>query len=178
MTADIRRFQEEDIPFKVKWINDDNNNKYLHYDLPLKEDKTLQWFKSVKYREDRADYTITYNGEPAGLIGLLKIDKENKNAEYYICLGEEKFKGKGIADIATDLLIKKSYKEFGLKEIYLYTEVDNVRAQRLFKKSGFKKKRLLRNDLFFNGKNVDRYEYILDVEKYIHNIGGSEDGTK
>lgn len=178
MTIAIRKFQEEDIPFKVKWINDKNNNKYLHYDLPLREDKTLQWFKSLEGRNDRVDCTITYCEEPAGLIGLLNIDFKTKEAEYYICLGGDKCKGKGIAKVATDLLIKKAHKEFGLNKIYLYTEVGNVRAQKLFEKSGFIKEALLRNELFYNGKHVDRYVYTLNVENYIHNIGGSKIETK
>lgn len=172
MKVSIRKFEECDIPYKVKWINDERNNEYLHYDLPLREDKTLLWFKNLKDRNDRVDFTITYDEEPAGLIGLLNIDFKNKRAEYYICLGGEKFKGKGIAKAATDLLIKKAYEVLGLKKIYLYTEVKNVRAQKFFEKSGFKKERLIRNDLFHNGKNIDRYLYDLKLENYIHNRNG------
>ncbi|WBL14830.1 GNAT family N-acetyltransferase [Sutcliffiella sp. NC1] len=178
MEIAIRKFQEEDIPYKVKWINDDRNNKYLHYDLPLREDKTFRWFKSLEGRNDRIDYTITYAGEPAGLIGLLNIDLSSKGAEYYICLGGDKFKGKGIANVATDLLIRRAFKEFGLNKIYLYTEIDNVPAQKLFEKSGFVKEGLLKNDLFYNGKYVDRYIYNLDVENYIHNVGVTKIGIK
>lgn len=177
MKIAIRKFQEDDIPYKVKWINDESNNKYLHYDLPLREDKTLQWFKSLDGRDDRVDYTITYAGEPAGLIGLLNIEYDKKEAEYYICLGGEKFKGKGIGNIATDLLIKMAHKELSLKKIYLFTEVDNIRAQKLFEKSSFKKEKLIKNDLFYNGKDVDRYLYILDIENYIHNVGELKIGT-
>lgn len=171
MNIAIRKFQKKDIPYKVRWINDESNNKYLHYDLPLREDKTLQWFKTLEGRTDRVDYTITFNEEPAGLIGLLNIDLKDKKAEYYICLGEEKFKGKGIANFATDLLIKTAHQQTGLKLIYLYTEVDNIRAQKLFEKIGFAKKELLKNDLFYNGKHVDRFKYSLSVEHYIHNVG-------
>lgn len=178
MEITIRKFRAEDIPYKVKWINDVRNNKYLHYDLPLREDKTLQWFKSLECREDRADYTITYSGEPAGLIGLLNIDLNSKEAEYYICLGGDNFKGKGIANVATALLIKRAFKVFGLNKIYLYTEVDNIRAQKLFEKSGFVKEGLLESDLFYNGKYVDRYIYTLDVENYVHNVGVSKSGIK
>ncbi|AIF44551.1 GNAT family acetyltransferase [Virgibacillus sp. SK37] len=163
----IRKFEEKDVPYKVRWINDESNNKYLHYDLPLREDKTLQWFKSLEGRSDRVDYTIIYDDEPAGLIGLLDIDYKNKKAEYYICLGGGQFKGKGIAEFATDLLIKESYKELWLNKIYLYTEVENVKAQKLFEKIGFEKEGHLRNDLFYNGRKIDRYIYGLDVENYI-----------
>lgn len=167
MEIAIRKFKEEDIPYKVKWINDNENNKYLHYDLPLREDKTLVWFKSIEERKDRIDYTITYDGEPAGLIGLLNIDYKNKKAEYYICLGGEKFKGKGIANIAFDLFIKESYQSFKLNKIYLYTEVENISAQRLFERIGFVKEGLLKHDLIQNGLKVDRYVYGLFVEEYL-----------
>lgn len=170
MNITIKSFQKEDIPYKIKWINDDKNNQYLHYDLPLREDKTLIWFETLHNRVDRADYTIIYNKQPVGLIGLLNIDEKNKKAEYYICLGEHEFKGKGIASIATGLLIKESKIKFGLQKIYLYTEIDNIRAQRFFEKVGFEKEGLLKNDLIHNGKNIDRYVYGLDIKSYLRNL--------
>jgi RimJ/RimL family protein N-acetyltransferase len=166
MNIAIRRFEEKDIPYKVKWINDEGNNKYLHYDLPLREDKTLTWFRGLKNRPDRVDYTITYNGSPIGLIGLINIDQRNRRAEYYICLGEKKYKGKGIAQIASKILIDKAYRKFKLSRLYLYTETGNIRAQRLFEKIGFKKEGLIKNDLIYNGRKIDRYVYGLSLEKY------------
>src|SRR5690625_4846073 len=137
MSVSIRKFIKEDIPYKVKWINDEENNRYLHYDLPLKEDKTILWFNTLKTRKNRADYTITFNDKPVGLIGVLNIDMEKKDAEYYICLGEKEFKGKGIARIATDLLVREIEYEYSLKSIYLYTEIENISAQKLFERFGF-----------------------------------------
>lgn len=163
----IRLFKEEDIPYKVKWINDEKNNKYLHYDLPLREDKTLQWFKSIQDKEDRADYTITYNNKPVGIIGLVDINFQEKDAEYYICVGEDEYKGKGVAKIATDLLIKEAYTKIGLKKIYLFTELANVRAQKFFEKYGFRKVKLLKNHLFYNDRYIDRYLYMLNIESHL-----------
>jgi diamine N-acetyltransferase len=170
MQISIRKFQEEDVPYKVKWINDMKNNKYLHYNLPLREDKTLIWFKNLEGRTDRVDFTITFNGEPAGLIGLLNIDKKNKKAEYYVCLGGDQYRGKGIARIATDQLIKVGYRELNLNKIYLYTEVDNISAQKLFENIGFEKEGLLKSDLIHNGKKIDRFIYGLNVESYLSNF--------
>jgi len=168
MCIAIRKFNEKDIPFKVKWINDENNNKYLHYDLPLREDKTLIWYRNNKDRKDREDFTITYNNEPAGLIGLLNIDSRNKKAEYYICIGEEKYKRKGIAYSASKLLISYAYNELYLNKIYLYTEICNSQAQRLFEKLGFQKEGLLKEDLIYNGRKVDRYIYGLILADYMN----------
>lgn len=162
MNIKIRRFEEKDIPYKVKWINDEKNNKYLHYDLPLTEDKTVAWFRNNKDRTDRMDFTITYNEEPVGLIGLLNIDHKNRKAEYYICIGSEEYKGKGIAYTASRLLIDTVCKEqLNLNKLYLYTETGNIPAQKLFEKLGFVKEGLLRCDLIYNGKKIDRYVYGL-----------------
>ena len=166
MNIAIRRFEEKDIPYKVKWINDEENNKYLHYDLPLREDKTLAWFRGLKNRTDRVDYTIICDGFPVGLIGLINIDRKKKEAEYYICLGEKDYKGKGIAQIASKILIDEAYREFKLNRLYLYTETGNIRAQRLFEKIGFEKEGLIKNDLIYNGRKIDRYIYGLRLEKY------------
>ena len=35
MNVTIRKFEEKDIANKIKWINDERNNRFLHYDLPL-----------------------------------------------------------------------------------------------------------------------------------------------
>lgn len=168
MSIHLRKFNETDIPYKVKWINDPENNRYLHYDLPLREDKTFEWYKKNKDRSDRADYTIIYNNERAGLIGLLNIDDRNRKAEYYICLGGKKYKGKGIAYKATIELIKLAHTKFNLQKIYLFTEKDNIAAQKLFEKVGFEKEGLLKNDLIYNGRKIDRYIYGLDVNAFIN----------
>ncbi|MGM0609242.1 MAG: GNAT family N-acetyltransferase [Candidatus Muiribacteriota bacterium] len=170
MEIKIRKFEKEDIPFKIKWINDNENNQFLHYDLPLQQDKTLLWFDSIKNRPDRADYTILCNDNPAGLIGLLNIDNKNRKSEYYIVLGGIEFKGKGVATIASDLLIRESVYTFNLNKIYLYTEVDNKSAQNLFERIGFIKEGLLREDLIQNGKKIDRFVYGLLVEDYLEDI--------
>ena len=36
----IRKFKYEDIEAKVRIINDEKNNRFLHYDLPLEYNKT------------------------------------------------------------------------------------------------------------------------------------------
>ena len=168
MEIKIRRFQKEDIPYKVRWINDSKNNKYLHYDLPLREDKTLLWYNSIKDRNDRADYTITLNDEPVGIIGLINIDSKNRKAEYYITLGGVEYRGKGIATIASKLLINEAFNTYNLNKIYLYTEVENISAQKLFERIGFAKEGLLREDLIYNGRKVDRFVYGLLADEY-HN---------
>ena len=160
----IRLFQESDISCKLRWINDCGTNRFLHYDLPLDEDKTRVWFHKNKDRTDRYDAIIEYDGIPVGIIGLLSI--VDGRAEYYITLGESQYKGKGIARDASVLLLKYAFDELKLREVYLYTEVDNIPAQKLFEKCGFVKYRLDKNSAVNRGQFVDRYYYVITASEF------------
>ena len=166
MQISIRRFTEHDIADKVRWINDPRNNRYLHYDLPLEEEKTLRWFQASRDRTDRYDAVIELDGEPVGVIGLLGIDRKNGKAEYYITLGEEKAAGRGVAAAASRQLLSYAFEQLGLNRIYLYTERENLRAQRLFERVGFRREGLLRQDLFSRGRYVDRYAYAITRDQF------------
>lgn len=155
----IRKFEEKDIEKKIKWINDSNNNQYLHYDLPLEYQKTLNWYNNIKDSQTRYDAVILCNEIEVGIIGLLNVDLKNRKAEYYITLGEREYAGKGIATIASKLLLEYAFKELGLNKIYLFTEVDNIRAQKLFERIGFVREGRVNQDLIINNKKIDRYIY-------------------
>lgn len=157
----IRKFKKEDIDNKIRWINDSENNEFLHYDLPLEYEKTLKWFMNNKDRMDRFDAVIEYNAMPVGIIGLLNIDYKNKKAEFYITVGEKDYKGKGIAYKASMELLKYAFNDLGLNKIYLYTETENKIAQKLFEKLGFTREGLLKYDVIIKDKKKDRYIYAI-----------------
>lgn len=163
----IRRFEEKDIPNKVKWINDNRNNQFLHYDIPLSLEKTHWWYLKNQTLTNRYDAVIEYNGIPVGVIGLVNI-YEGK-AEYYVTLGEAEYKGRGIAKKASDILLKYAFNELELDEVYLYTEIDNVVAQHLFEKCGFHNQGIEYASAFNRGKEVDRYHYVITAEEYMTN---------
>lgn len=162
----IRKFEKNDIENKVKWINDKSNNEFLHYDLPLEYDKTLKWYNANKDRKDRYDAVIEYDKVPVGIIGLLNIDFKNLKAEYYITMGENQYKGKGIAYGASKKVIEYGFYELNLNKIYLYTEVENIVGQKLFNKLGFYKEGLIKEDLIINGIKKDRYIYGIFKEQW------------
>lgn len=166
MNVTIKKFEREDIPKKVEWINNPANNQFLHYDIPINIGKTEKWFNNNIGRTDRYDALIVADGVPCGTIGLLNIDKKNGKAEYYIAMGETSLKGKGVATEASKLILDYGYKKLGLNRIYLFTETENIPAQRLFEKVGFIKEGCIREDIISHGKYVDRYVYGLCRSEY------------
>lgn len=159
MQITIRKFTKNDIPKKVEWINNPQNNRYLHYDLPLEISKTERWYDTNAGRTDRYDAVIEADGVPVGLIGLLVIDYKNKKAEYYISMGETDYKGKGIAKEASRLILNYGFNELNLNRIFLYTETENLAAQRLFESIGFVKEGCLKEDVVSHGIFSDRFMY-------------------
>lgn len=168
MKVSIRKFEKKDILNKVKWINDPENNTFLHYDLPLEIEKTEAWLEKNKERTDRYDAVIEADGVPVGLIGLLSIDNKNKKAEYYVTLGERDYLGKGIAARAYLLLLEYAFTELALNRVYLYTETENVSAVRSYERIGFKREGVIKEDLFTRGRYVDRYVYGITKRDFFH----------
>lgn len=161
MKVELRAFEERDIERKIKWINDPGNNQYLHYDLPLEYQKTLAWFRKNQGNPARLDLVIECDSVPVGVIGLLNIDRKNNSAEYYITLGEAAYQGRGIAFQASQMLLAKAFGELGLHRVCLYTETENIRAQRLFERVGFQREGQLRDELRRGDHYVSRYLYAM-----------------
>lgn len=158
----VRPFGEEDIENKVTWINDTNNNRYLHYDIPLTVEKTTEWFR--KKVNNRLDCTIVYDDIPVGLIGLIGIDKINQKAEFYISMGRHDFKRKGIATIATQLILKYAFEELGLNKVFLNVDEENEAACCLYEKIGFAQEGRFIQDMMHRGKLINRVRYAIFKE--------------
>ena len=159
MEIRIRKFERTDIPKKVEWINNPENNQFLHYDIPISVEGTERWYDSHLGEDTRYDAVIEADSIPVGTIGLLSIDRKNSKAEYYIAMGEPVYKGKGVAKEASMLILKYGFEVLGLNRIYLFTEIENLAAQKLFEKVGFVKEGIIRQDIVSHGKYVDRIAY-------------------
>lgn len=163
----IRDFKESDIDYKVMWINNPDNNKYLHYDLPLESEKTRSWFKA-RNTKNRADCVIEYDFIPVGLIGLLNIDYENEKAEFYISMGDTAYKRRGIASYATKMILQYAFEEMKLNKVYLNVDKDNVAARKLYEKTGFQCEGHFVKDMRHRGVFIDRMRYAVLKENFLN----------
>lgn len=134
--VELKKFAFDDIPYKVSWINDSANNKYLHYDLPLTVEKTQIWYEKIKDRTDRWDATVFYNGKPVGLFGLLNIDYKNKQAEDYSLIGDISVKGKGIGSKAGILNLAHAFYDLNMNKVWGTIEVGNEASLKRWRRMG------------------------------------------
>ena len=160
----VREFCLGDIDNKVKWINNPQNNQYLHYDIPICRAKTIDWFKNKS--ENRLDCVIEYYNVPVGLVGLIGLDEKNKKAEFYISMGEHKFKRKGIAYLATKLILRYAFDEIDIRKVYLNVDEENLPACKLYEKVGFKCEGRFIKECFHRGKFINRLRYAIFAENF------------
>lgn len=155
----------EHIPEKVKWYNDEEIRKYLHYEEKFTIDKTKKWLENIKKDKTRYENIIKFLDDgkyvDIGVIGLFNIDMKNKKAGFYITIGEKKYQGKGLAKKTTLKFLKEVFKKFNLEKIFLYTDFENEKAIRLYEKCGFKLEGKLKKELFYNNRFIDRYYYAI-----------------
>lgn len=168
MNVTIRKFESKDIPYKVRWINNPKNNKYLHYQLPLEVKKTENWFDKNKDNPNRYDAVIEVDNIPVGIIGLLNIS--DFKSEYYITIGEPTFRGNNIAQKASELLFEYSFNQLNLELIYLFTEFENVPMQKLAQKLGMFKEATLIDYLIRDRQYRNCYYYTISKEDYFNKI--------
>ena len=54
----LKLFEEEDIPNRVKWINDPEIQFTLNYDMPTSISKTKRWFANMVMDPTRREFSV------------------------------------------------------------------------------------------------------------------------
>jgi RimJ/RimL family protein N-acetyltransferase len=85
-------------------------------------------------------------------MGLSNISKHNKNADLFIAIGEDNYRGKGIGKIAIEWIIDHGFNKLKLHKINLGVIKDNVPAVKLYQSLGFVIEGEMKNEVFYNGR--------------------------
>ena len=92
----------------------------------------------------------------------------------YITVGESEYKGKGIAGIAIESLLRLAFFALGLNRVFLLTETENIAAIRAYEKCGFMREGCLRNELRrSDGSYVSRYLYAILKDEFEQQNGAT-----
>jgi ribosomal-protein-serine acetyltransferase len=113
--------------------------KWLPFvDMTRTEKDTLSFVKSIVEDVERRQevFTVWYNGEFCGLMGLKDIDYLNRKIEigYWLI---EKMTGKGIMIRSVERIIRFIYEELEMNRIQIRCGVGNSASSTIPKKLGF-----------------------------------------
>lgn len=150
----IRPHSKKDIPLRVKWLNNPLVSIFIG-DEPNKKTtfkKETVWFDSYKKNKHKKFFTIYSDNTPIGFMGLSSINATNKNADLFIAIGEDEYRGKGFGKLGLKWLINYAFKTLELNKINLGVLDDNISAIKLYEKVGFKVEGEMKEEVFSNAK--------------------------
>ena len=150
----IRKHLQKDIPYRVKWLNNPHVNKFIGDELGQKTNlqKEKKWFTNYKKAKNKKFFTICDDSKPIGFLGLSNISNPNKNADLFIAIGEDDYRGKGIGKISMKWIIDYGFTKLKLHKINLGVTKDNISAVKLYQSLGFVIEGEMRDEVFYEGK--------------------------
>ena len=126
-------------------------------------------------RDDRETRAFTCGiwslGRLVGVIGHNRIDWANRIGfpAYWIAPDSA---GQGIMTQCCRVLIEHAFKELQLKQLVVAVATDNLRAQKIPLRLGFKQVSLLKKAEWLYDRHVDHFIYSLAAPKGGHRSGG------
>ena len=150
----IKPHKISDTPYRVIWLNNPNVSKFIgdNSDKTTTLKKEKLWFNKYSKDKNKKFFTIYDNKIPIGFLGLSHIDKTNRNADAFIAIGDDKYRGKGFGKIAMKYLIDYGFIKLGLHKINLKVFEKNIPAVNLYKKLGFVVEGIMKDEAFFSGE--------------------------
>lgn len=114
-------------------------------------------------RQLRLIVTLSNSGKAIGIVDLFNFEPQHLRAEIGIVL-LDRYKEKGLAAKAVNLLCGYAGKALCLHSLSAWVAEDNIRSRRLFERTGFQERGLLKDWLSTSGgfRNVIVYQRILN----------------
>lgn len=154
----LREIKATDAPLMLEWMHDPTIQKAFKRNMMAMTLTDVQNFcESAKLPEKLVDgqsvhfAIVDENDEYLGTISLKDIDQRNKEAEYAIST-RRKAHGKGIGTVATGLVLKKAFYDYGLHRVFLNVLAENKTAIHLYERCGFTYEGEFRDHLSIEGK--------------------------
>lgn len=138
ITNTIIKLEEFDTTYlekSFKWLNDPIIINAINAS-PVSAEAQATWYNNLHSRKDYKIWGVNCNGTPIGACGLKHIEISYQ-AEYWGYIGEKVFWGQGIGYNIINELSSIAVDKYNLKSLYLHVNNDNIRALRLYEKSGF-----------------------------------------
>ena len=82
--------------------------------------------------------TLAASGEPVGTVDFFNFNPLNNRAEMGLYITPE-HRGEGLGRAALDALCSYARDHIGLRQLYIYVAIDNVRCLSLFDQYGFRR---------------------------------------
>lgn len=92
MSVTLRKIEESDLGNIMRWRMDEDITRYMNTNPKLTMEGQLKWLAGIRENKDVAYWIIEVNGEPAGVINLTGLLKEDGNLGWAYYVGEKRLR--------------------------------------------------------------------------------------
>jgi len=158
-----------DAPILEKYINDKLVSQWmLNVPYPYPRGDYKKWIKkSLKNSKNKEsfDFTINFNQEPIGSVGLCRVEWKYKKAIIGYWLAK-KYWNQGIMTEALKLLLDFGFNQLKLNRLESSHFKQNQGSKRVQEKCGLKLEGIARQGIFKNGKFYDDVRRAILLSEY------------
>lgn len=152
----MRPLRLTDINYMMAWVNDPEVIKNLqHFNKRFTKKDELEYVRKIlKSKNDFVFSFFTQANNYIGQGGIHQISQENKLGRLSIIVKREHW-DKGYAQEMLPALVNYAFENLKLHKIWLMHWKENKKAEHLYKKLGFKKEGILKDEYYWRGKYHD-----------------------
>ncbi|MGN0694840.1 MAG: UDP-4-amino-4,6-dideoxy-N-acetyl-beta-L-altrosamine N-acetyltransferase [Lentihominibacter sp.] len=176
MNIKLRKINENDLEKVMEWRMKPSVTKYMNTDPKLTLEDQKKWFAKISHDETCKYWIIDVDGVGIGVLGIIDIDYANKRVSWVWYIGEEEYRGKGIAKRIQLNLYDYVFETMGMHRLYSHIltfnthEINNVHLACGYEIEGVMKDHVLKNGQFIDvtvmGITADRWATIKKNYNY------------
>lgn len=128
------------------------------------EERRSRLASELKHTMDQARFTVydrsSGDDVPVGITALV-IDHRQRTAEFFIIVGGDGNRGRGVGTAATRLTLDYGFHVTNLRCVYLTVLEPNVAGMKAYEKAGFQRSGVRRQSGYWAGESVN--EVLMDA---------------
>ncbi len=157
----LRALEMQDLDDIMKHWNTYETRRFLNSAIPHSRTSEKEWLEKATKSNPWTDGELILaiedktTGAFLGTVSLFDISRQHRRAEFGIAIHDPENLGRGYGTDATTVMLWVAFHVLGLNSVYLYTLLNNKRAQRAYEKAGFQRGGIFRRAMFSEGAYTD-----------------------
>lgn len=165
----LRGIRCEDLLNLTRWMDDDEVTRYLFMGDRPANLKMVQeeWEKGLRDPNEVSFAVVDKkNDKMIGWGGLYRINWISRTAEYRVFIGAKDYWNKGVGTEIAAELVRYGFEKLNLNKIWLGVNAEHLGAFNSYRKAGFVKEGVLRQEIFRNNKYYDAVRMSILRKEY------------